>query len=86
MTPEEKALLENTYQIAKENNELLRGIQRRGRWSLGLRVGYWAIIIGLSVGALYFIQPYVDMLKGLTGGSSSTNSTDYSATIQDLLR
>ncbi len=85
MTPEEKALLENTYNLAKENNELLRALRRTSRWSLAWKIGYWAVIILLSFGALYFIQPYVQILEGLAGHpTGGTNST--SQQIQDLLR
>ena len=85
MTPEEKSLLESTHQLAKDNNELLRKLLRSSRISTGLKVGYWVLIIALSFGALYFIQPYFDMLKGLTGNSKS-NTSSYSQQIQDLLK
>ena len=67
MSPEERSLLQNTYNLAKENNELLHSLLRRARLSTALKVFYWAIIILLSFGAYYFIQPYIDMLIGLGG-------------------
>jgi hypothetical protein len=89
MTPEEKALLEKTYALAKENNDLLRAVNRRARWSSIVKIGYWTVIILLSLGAAYFIQPYVDMLKGLTGHADTTSSgsqNGYAAQLQDLLK
>lgn len=62
MNPNEKELLEKTYELEKENNRMLRSIRNSGRWSLIFRVFYWLIIIGLSVGAFYFIQPYLQSL------------------------
>lgn len=62
MNPNEKELLEKTYELEKENNKMLRSIRNSGRWSLVFRIFYWLIIIGLSVGAFYFIQPYLQSL------------------------
>ncbi len=67
MTPEEKSLLERTYKLAEDNNEILRQMRRVNRFSTALRFLYWAIILGLSFGAYYFIQPYIDSLSGLYG-------------------
>lgn len=71
MTPEERSLLERTYKLAEENNEMLRKIRRINRLSFAMRVLYWAVIIGLAVGALYFIQPYVDAVIGAYSDLSS---------------
>jgi hypothetical protein len=64
MTPEEKSLLERTYKLAEENNEILRKIRRINRWTIAFRIAYWVILVGLAVGALYFIQPYIDAVMG----------------------
>jgi hypothetical protein len=82
MTPEEKALLESTYTLVKENNDLLRGIRRRARWGVAWRITYWVLIIGVSLGAFYFIQPYVDAVRDLTGRSNDSASS----TLDELLR
>ena len=62
MTPEEKALLEETAKLARENNKILRGIRRSNRLSAFFRIIYWAVIIGSAFGAYYFLQPYVNAL------------------------
>ena len=72
MTPEERRILSETRQLAEENNEMLRKIQRSQRASLALKTIYWLVIIGLSVGAFWFIQPYVNAVKesvGTIGGA-----------------
>ncbi len=70
MTPEEKSLLERTYKLAEENNSMLRSIRRSTRLSLIFRAIYWLVIIGFSVGAYYFVQPYLTQLLGLYGSLS----------------
>ncbi len=76
MTPEERSLLERTYQLAEENNEILRKMRRINRFSFAMRALYWIVVIGLAVGALYFIQPYVDAVtdtySSLFGGNEAS--------------
>jgi hypothetical protein len=67
MTPEEKSLLERTYKLSEENNEILRSIRRSNRLGLAMRAIYWGFIIIASFGAYYFIQPYVTTLLGISG-------------------
>jgi len=69
MTPEEKSLLERTYKLSEENNEILRSIRRSNRAGMIMRVLYWIVIIVVSFGAYYFIQPYLTLLTGLSGTS-----------------
>ncbi len=71
MTPEEKSLLERTLKLAQENNALLLGLRRSNRVSTAMRIAYWVVIIALSFGAYYLIQPYFNVLTGLIGGGSS---------------
>ena len=74
MTPEEHAKLERALALAEENNKILLGLRRSGRIAIGMRVLYWGVIIALSFGAFYFIQPYMNFLTGLAGGSGSQSS------------
>ncbi len=72
MDPEDKKLLEETYELEKENNQMLRKLRRAQRYAALLRVAYWFIVIGLGVGAFYFIQPYIDAITNFTGETKST--------------
>jgi hypothetical protein len=65
MTPEERSLLERTYKIVEENNAILRGIRRANRWGIAVKVFYWVVIIGVTFGAFYFLQPYIESVLGL---------------------
>ena len=60
MTPEEKSLLERTYYLAEENNSILRKMRRANRIGVAIKIFYWVVIIAAAVGALYFLQPYID--------------------------
>lgn len=63
MEPEDKKLLEKLYKITEENNEMLhtmRSIQRRQFIFLIVK---WIIILGISIGLFYSLEPYVDNFK-----------------------
>ena len=68
MTPEERQILLQTHRLAEENNTLLRKMHRAALLGHIFQIIYWTVIIGLSVGAYYFIQPYVDQVKGMYTG------------------
>lgn len=88
MTPEEKSLLERTYKIVEENNTILRSIRRSNRVSTVIKLLYWIVIIGLSFGAFYLIQPYVETMTSLYDQVKGDAATIHSSTnsIKDLFK
>lgn len=74
MTPEEKSLLERTYKLAEENNDILRSIRRTSRITAALRILYWVVIVLAAFGAYYFIQPYVEAVTGLYDQVTTTQN------------
>jgi hypothetical protein len=71
MNPEERELLERTFQTAQENNDILRKMRRTARWAV-----IWGfiklaiIIVPLVVGYLYlepYLQVIIDNLKEIRG-------------------
>ena len=75
MDPEEKELLEKSVEIAEENNEILKKMQRSMRWTRIMYTVYWLFIIGSAVGAYYLIQPYINAITGTYGGAKSNFSS-----------
>lgn len=65
---EEKELIKKTFRLAEENNKILRKMRSSMRWGRAFRILYWIIIIGATVGAFYYIQPYIDQLMGVYSG------------------
>ena len=74
MTPEERSLLERTAALAEENNKILKSMQRKAHWQLVFQIFYWLLIIGLTFGAFYFIQPYINSLTGMLGEMNGLSS------------
>ena len=68
MTPEERSLLKETLVLAQENNKMLRKLRNSARLGNLMRLFYWLLVIGLSFGSYYLIQPYIDQLGHLYSG------------------
>lgn len=67
MDPESRKLLVDTYKLTKENNQMLLRIRRGQRLAHISRIAYWIVIIGVSYGAYYYVQPYLNSLLGYYG-------------------
>ena len=68
MTPEERQILIQTHRMVEENSKLLCKMHRAALFGRIFHIMYWVIIIGLSVGAYYFVQPYVEQVQDVYGG------------------
>ncbi len=89
MTPEEKSLLEKTYKLSEDNNAILLSMRRSARIGTTMHVLYWVVIILTSIGAYYFIQPYLSLLTGLAGGTGGFNinaASDAADQLKQLLK
>ncbi len=71
MSEEEQKLLEETLELVKENNDMLRDMRRSMRFGRIMSILYWVFIIGSALGAYYLIQPYVEQLISIYGGAKS---------------
>ena len=85
MSPEQEKLLEETYQLAKENNKMLRrvrGVQKRqALWSV-LKI---VVVICLALGAFYYLEPYLNKILGLYNSISGIEQKINSSSLKSLL-
>lgn len=56
MTPDEKARLEDTYRLVRENNKMLRGMRRMSFLSGLFRIALW---VGLLIVSWWVYQEYL---------------------------
>jgi hypothetical protein len=60
MDEQNKHLLEENLALAKENNQMLKKVLRSQKRGEIMKVIYWLLIIGIALGAFYFVQPYLE--------------------------
>ena len=70
MNPDEQRQLKEALELARENNAIIKKMWRATQWGRAIKALYWLIIIGITIGAFYFLQPYVDLLENVYGGLS----------------
>lgn len=71
MSPEEREMLAKCLALAEDNNNILRSLKRSVVWGRIVHGIYWVLIIGSTLGAYYFIQPYIEQIIGVYGGTKS---------------
>ena len=71
MDQETKQLLEESVKLSRENNEMLNKLMRSKKLNVIYRYVYWGIIIIITIGSYYFIQPYLGTLINLYSGGAS---------------
>ncbi len=79
MDPESKKLLEETFELAQENNKMLHKVRRVQKWATfwsGLKV---FIIVGVALGLFYFLEPYINKIVDLYNSVSNTAQSVKSA-------
>jgi len=74
--PETTKLLKENIALNKENNVLLHKLVRSHRMVMIYRFVYWIIIILTTLGAFYFIQPFLGNVFNTYGVSNQGNVDD----------
>ena len=81
MDPELKKMLEETKSLAEDNNKMLRKMRNMQKWASFWSVLKWILIIGITWGSFYVLQPYVDKLKSMydsvSGGAEKLSSGSF---------
>ena len=74
MNPEEHQILERLLHLEEQNHRILRSLHRSMVWGTIFQIIYWLFILGVAVGAYYFVRPYLgpfgqllDKLSQVTG-------------------
>lgn len=75
MEPQEKQKIERILELEEENSKILRRMRRTARWSAFLSILYYIVIVGLAVGAFYYIQPFLGKIGQTYGNFSNMYDT-----------
>ena len=62
-------MVEESLELARENNKILRKMRRSARWNFVFRLVWIAVLVGVPVYVYYvFLQPYVgDISESYSG-------------------
>ncbi|HEY9586379.1 MAG TPA: hypothetical protein VJJ27_01925 [Candidatus Paceibacterota bacterium] len=70
--------LQRILDLSESSNSILRSIKRAMWLGRVMHVLYWLVIIGVSIGAFWYLKPYINQIEqlysGLKSGVNSTNS------------
>ncbi len=70
-----KEILQKNLEASQESLSILKGMRRAQRWGAVAKVFKWALIIGISFGAYYYIEPYLNkMLDAYTQINATINT------------
>jgi hypothetical protein len=72
MDPEIKAALERLETVSEQNNRMIRSLYRSNKWNQVFVFIKWAILIGIAIGAFYYLQPIFNKINTIY--STITNS------------
>lgn len=64
----DKESFDRLVKLTEENNKILHKMWRATRVAGLVRIFYWLLVIGVSIGAFYYLQPYIDQLMAVYGG------------------
>lgn len=67
--------IDELTELAEENQRMVTNLYHRARFATVVVFVKWFIIIAVTVGSVYFIQPYVDTLKSVYGGFGGAANT-----------
>lgn len=95
MNEEEKALLEESIKLSRENNKILRGMQRNARIERFWHLLKWIVIVVITIWSYFLIQPYLVQLQeayqNIQGAKNAVSDIQGkipfdSSQIQDILK
>jgi len=62
MDHEDKERLKRVLELAEKDHNMVRKLYSAMRWGRVLKIIYWVAILGIAVGAFYFLQPFFESL------------------------
>ena len=68
MDQDNKETLRRILELEQKNNKILTSMQRSMFWGRIFKTIYWIVIIGATIGAYYYIEPYIDGIISTYGG------------------
>jgi hypothetical protein len=71
----DKDFFDRLMKLTEENNKLLHKLWRHAQIGRAVKILYWVALIGISIGALYYIQPFIDQFAEVYTGAKDSIGT-----------
>ena len=86
MDPDDRHMLKHIAVLVEENTVILRKLLRAEKMRRLVSAIYWIAVIAISLGAYYFVQPYLDQLRAVYGNFRGGVENADRTSVLDLLR
>ena len=87
MDPESKKLLEETFRLAQENNNMLHKVRSVQKWANLWSLLKVLLIIGIALGSFYFLEPFVNKFISIWNNVSGSQQQNLNSNpIQDFFK
>lgn len=60
--------IQRILELSESNSRILKSIRRSIIVGRIIHTVYWAVLIGASIGAFWFLRPYISQINELFGG------------------
>jgi hypothetical protein len=74
--------IDDLTDLVEENQRMLKNLYQRARFATVIVFIKWFVIIGITIGSFYYIQPFINTLVGIYGGMTGGDGADF----MDLMR
>ena len=87
MDPESKKLLEETFRLTQENNNMLRKVRSVQKWANLWSLLKVLLIIGIALGSFYFLEPFVNKFISIWNNVSGNQQQNLNSNpVQDFFK
>lgn len=86
MQPDEKKLLEEVFELSKENNKLLHRIRGVQKWQAFWSILKIVVVIGVALGVAYYVEPYFNKMMSMFSQISGVKEGIDNIFLQSLLK
>jgi hypothetical protein len=87
MDPESKKLLEETFKLVQDNNNMLHKVRRVQRWAVLWHSLKILLIVGIALGSFYFLEPVINKFITIWNNVSGSQQQELNSNpIQDFLK
>jgi len=71
-------------EMLEENQRMVKSLYNKAKWATVLSAFKWVLIIGVTVGSFYYIQPFIERFMVAFDSISGNSTTGLSSIFKNL--